>query len=183
MTSRSFQVPRLLLVPIVVLAASLSLSASGYVGVYAVVEKVVFEPNDKAPERVQIWGSFAYADGAPSENGAVSPARRGYLYFTLPPESRQAQTARQEWMDLKSVAGTGQAVGFGAWIYWGTFGDLDPAEAYRGARLNGNPRVRNASEPPSAPIAYPLNVGVVKIPADGSRRDVVERLRRELTTP
>jgi len=39
------------------------LIASGPVGFYAVIEKVVFEPDEKAPERMQLWGAFAVVDG------------------------------------------------------------------------------------------------------------------------
>ncbi|HWN99480.1 MAG TPA: hypothetical protein VNS63_09445, partial [Blastocatellia bacterium] len=34
---------------------------SDWTGVYARVDKVVFEPNAGAPERIQIWGAFALA--------------------------------------------------------------------------------------------------------------------------
>jgi len=34
------------------------LFASGRIGFYGIVEKVVFEPNETAPERIQIWGAF-----------------------------------------------------------------------------------------------------------------------------
>ncbi|MCA1660297.1 MAG: hypothetical protein LC642_07155, partial [Verrucomicrobiaceae bacterium] len=40
-----------------------STSASDLVGVYAFIEKVVLEPSDAAPERIQLWGGFALADG------------------------------------------------------------------------------------------------------------------------
>ena len=40
------------------------LKASGPLGIYGIVEKVVFEPNEQAPERIQLWGAFAYVDGA-----------------------------------------------------------------------------------------------------------------------
>ena len=83
--------------------------ASDPVGIYALVEKVVFEPNESAPERVQVWGAFALTDGR-SGDGYL-PAQRGFLYFTL--KSGKEDTCRKEWNDLKAVAGTGQGVGFG----------------------------------------------------------------------
>lgn len=39
------------------------LAASDPAGVYAFVDKVVFEPDQKSPERVQVWGGFALATG------------------------------------------------------------------------------------------------------------------------
>ena len=41
---------------------TVTLRASDFVGVYAVVEKIVLEPSDAAPQRVQIWGAFALSD-------------------------------------------------------------------------------------------------------------------------
>jgi hypothetical protein len=37
--------------------------ASDPVGVYAYVDKVVLEPSEGKPERIQIWGGFALAEG------------------------------------------------------------------------------------------------------------------------
>ncbi len=48
-----------------VVAAATTGSASGPIGVYGIVEKVVFEPNDKNPERVQVFGAFVHVEGIP----------------------------------------------------------------------------------------------------------------------
>jgi hypothetical protein len=164
-------------------------SASGPLGIYAIVERVVFEPSDTAPERIQVWGAFAYYD---SYDGRVmgltiSPAKRGYMYFRLP--AADAELVKREWADLKAVAGTGEAVAFGQWGYIGAFGGLQPD-----ARSSGPPyilerepvnrqtdlRVRSASEPPAAPALYQTNAGMVKLREDGSHADVVKRLRDAL---
>jgi hypothetical protein len=34
--------------------------------IYAVVDKVVLEPNEQAPTQIQLWGTFAYGDLTPS---------------------------------------------------------------------------------------------------------------------
>lgn len=81
--------------------------ASDPAGIYAIVDKVSFEPNETSPERVQVWGAFTLSEGR-GEN--YETARRGYMYFKLGPEP---EVARKEWTDLKSVAGTGQIVAFG----------------------------------------------------------------------
>src|SRR5689334_23116897 len=92
-----------------------TLTASGPVGIYALVDKVVFEPNEQAPERIQVWGAFALVDGGVGRTSAA-PAQRGYLYFSYPTAAEaRGQTVpgavKKEWMDIKAVAGTGQAIG------------------------------------------------------------------------
>lgn len=47
----------------VAIAAAATGSASGAIGIYGIVERVVFEPDERTPTRVQVWGAFAYADG------------------------------------------------------------------------------------------------------------------------
>jgi hypothetical protein len=170
--------------------------ASGPVGIYGIVEKVIFEPNEQAPERVQVWGAFAYADGTGGRALSISPAKRGYLYFRLPTvipgstEPSQVETVRKEWADLKAVAGTGQAIAFGSWGYIGDFGRLDPAtrpknppylleRAPRGGEAT-DMRVRPASEAPASPAAYQTNAGIVKLAADGSHGAVVRQLQEAL---
>jgi hypothetical protein len=63
--------------------------ASGPIGVYALIDKVVFEPNDTAPDRVQIWGVFVLADRQQSR-GRLSGA--GLL--SLLPAARRWRVAR-----------------------------------------------------------------------------------------
>lgn len=79
-----------------VILAVLSLGtarASGYVGVYALIDKVVMEPNADNPERIQIFGVFSIA----TDKQVFQPAQRGYLYFTL---SNEKNLIRREWADL-----------------------------------------------------------------------------------
>jgi hypothetical protein len=164
---------QLLFVPLVAIAVvtwfrAVSV-ASGPIGVYALIDKVVFEPNDTAPDRVQVWGAFSIADK--QRGTAVFPAQRGYLYFQLPsdlPNDRvpRSEVARREWNDLKAVAGTGQMVGFGS--SWVGTGSGAPTEPYR---------VRPASESPATPSQYVLNAGVVKLSASGSNEEILNQLR------
>jgi len=163
----------------------LVLSASGPIGLYGVIEKVVFEPNEQAPARVQVWGAFAYVDGGPGGT-KISEIQPGYLYFET---SEPAPAAvLNEWRDLKSVAGTGQAVGFGRWGYTGPFENLSPsATSQNPPHIFGEAvpqyidmRVRPASERPGKPAAYQTNSGVVKLPDSGSHADIVRRLRAAL---
>ena len=177
-----------------VLASATVALASGPIGLYGVVQRVVFEPSEQAPERLQVWGAFAYAEGGPTGGGQFSVARKGYLYFALPAgDAAAAATVKKEWLDLKAVAGTGQAVGFGTWGYIGGFGALDPSvksnmppyilEMYPGRGVQTDLRVRPATEKPAAPAIYQTNVGLVRIPAQGSRADLVTRLKQALDAP
>src|SRR6187401_3482839 len=98
------------------------------VQIYGSIERVALEPNEKTPERIKVWGAFTllYANQEPVRNwdgndrGLYTP-KRGFLYFKLPPDASGDRTkaaqeaAKREWSDLKSVAGTGQAVMFGSW--------------------------------------------------------------------
>src|SRR5437899_4725364 len=59
----STKTAKAILVAGVLLFAAADLIASGPVGIYAIIEKVIFEPNEQAPERIQIWGAFAVVDG------------------------------------------------------------------------------------------------------------------------
>jgi hypothetical protein len=163
---------------VVALLLTVRLGASGRIGVYGIVEKVVFEPNEQAAERLQVWGAFAYADGGPT--GAASAAKRGYLYFSLPSvDPAIAKTIRTEWADLKSVAGTGQAVGFGAWIYIGQFAAPMGVYPLRGGSAV-DLRIRPANEAPASPAPYETNTGVVKLSETGSHQDIVKQLRDAL---
>ena len=165
------------------------LAASGPLGIYGIVDKVVFEPDDRAPERVQVWGAFAYVDDRPG--GPVSAARRGYLYFALPQRvgatPEEVELIRREWADLKAVAGKDQAVGFGRWSYNGWFGGLSPDAKNAGSpsvferapqgRTQIDLRVRPASERPTNPAAYQTNTGVVKLTDGGSHASIIKELR------
>jgi hypothetical protein len=177
----------------VILAAVTQVRASGTIGIYAIVEKVVLEPNDKAPTRIQVWGAFAYADGVPGQGGAASNAKRGYLYFRLP--DANTESTLKEWADLKAIAGTGQAIGFGYYGYIGRFSDLQPDAStsspprsvppytlllYPGGGSQIELRVRAASEPVANPVVYATNSGIVKLTATGSHAAIVSQLKKAL---
>ena len=113
--------------------------ASDPIGVYALVENVTFEPDEKAPERIQVRGVFALADG---RGDAYLPARRGYLYYSLTPGKEDV--ARKEWSDLRAVAGSGQVIGFGS-------------------RYGAKGRLRAPSDKRETPDPYPIGFGLVKV--------------------
>lgn len=118
---------------------ALKASASDPVGIYAIVDKVVFEPNDTNPQRIQIWGAFAIAEGY---GYTYKNAERGYLYYKL--NSEKPELCRNEWSDLKSVARTGQIVAFGF-------------------RHEEKGKLRKKDAKPENPDVYPIAMGLKKI--------------------
>lgn len=136
---------------------AVELRASDPVGVYAVVEKVVFEPNENSPQRIQIRGAFALADGKPGD-GYEGP-QRGYLYYTIPPGKEEI--CKKEWADLKAVAGTGQGIGFGG-------------------RYAAKGRIRKTDERPEAPDDYPIGIGLVKMGSQHRQPSIITQLKETL---
>jgi len=132
------------------LFVTLESSASELVAIYALVDKVEMEPNEKSPQTIQVWGAF-------STDRDPAATKRGYLYFRAPFASEYMNIAVKEWMDLKAVAGTGQAVAFGQRYFY--IDQMAAADAY----AKTLPRVRPASEKPTSPDGYPLNIGVSKL--------------------
>jgi hypothetical protein len=75
------------------------LLASDPTGIYALVDKVVLEPNAQSPERIQIWGVFIlFKEKSRNE---YDPPVRGYLYFSLPKEKQETRStislAQPDW--------------------------------------------------------------------------------------
>ncbi|HVC99355.1 MAG TPA: hypothetical protein VND64_37160 [Pirellulales bacterium] len=128
---------------IVILATSLLLiggaaaQASDPVGIYGVIERVVFEPNAQKPERVQIWGWFELADHD-SQFRYYEP-KRGCLHYSLA-DGKQG-VCRIEWKDLEKSAGTGKCIAFGQ----------------RHTELG---KVRKFGDELNAPIPYPVAAGL-----------------------
>jgi hypothetical protein len=115
--------------------------ASDPYGVYAFVDRVVLEPSDAAPERIQVWGGFALSTNR--NNYEFRDAERGYLYFKL--RAGDEESCKKEWADLKAVAGTGQIVTFGS-------------------RRDKTPvSVRKADVKPENPDTYPQSWGITKV--------------------
>jgi hypothetical protein len=122
--------------------------ASGPIAVYALVDKVAFEPGADKPDRIRISGVFITAEEGSTD--VYSAPQRGYLYFALP--AGNEELARREWADLKSIAGSRQVVGLGS-IWYG----------------KARARVRKADEEAKSPDDYPLGNGLVKVNADQPR--------------
>jgi hypothetical protein len=98
------------------------------------VDKIVVEPKDAAPERIQIWGTFIQME--PSK-GNYGPPVRGYLYYTVAPGKEEA--CRKEWAKLQKLVAKDQIVA------WGMCGV---------PKVEGH--VRKAAEKRGAPLVFPL---------------------------
>ena len=107
--------------------------ASDFTGVYAKIDRVLIE-NDTA----QIWGVFAAAK--PNDRNDYLAPVRGYLYFKLGPN---AELTRNEWNDLKQVAGKDEIVAFGTRPF--------TVQIHRPADKAANPD------------AYTMNTGVTRV--------------------
>jgi hypothetical protein len=132
---------------------------SDWVGAYAVIDRVLIEPDTVNPKTIQIWGVFALAqgvvmgdDGRPTiDLDAYYPARRGYLYYRTEGLDERGRPVLPSWADLRAVAGTGVPVGFG-----GRLPARMPAD-----------RVRRPSEKPVNPDVYNVGLGVVRLSPSG----------------
>jgi len=185
-----------LLCALLLMLAASTLMASGGAGIYAIVTRVVFEPNDIAPERMQIWGAFTLVDGGTGSGGKTLTPRRGYLYFTLPSADGnpyQRGVALKEWADFKAIAGTVQAVAFGSLGYGGVFSEdliSPPAGMPSSLCWGGNPDnpvlcrsgnpVHAESAALASPITYPMNMGLTKLSNTGNLAEVVKQLQDSL---
>lgn len=126
----------------IVFLSGAALRASDPVGIYAIVDKVVLEPNETAPDRIQIWGSFALSTG-PGMGDTYHTPVRGYLYYSF--DSLNAEITTKEWNDLKSLAGTETCIGLAS-------------------RYSPASRVRGGCEAPVKPEMYPISaLGLQKL--------------------
>jgi hypothetical protein len=148
---------------VVFLLVQLSLAKNGNIGIYGIVDKVVFEPDENVPERIQIWGLFVVP--IPISSGLYKAPQHGVLYFSIP--SDRKEIARKEWIELRKLAGSGQILGFTQ--YW-VPNPSDP---------QGNPHTSlviqvHKNLPLASPDSYPLGIGVLKID-DGRKSEDYEK--------
>lgn len=144
---------RAILAAAVFVLAATGLRASDPIGAFARIDKVVFEPSDSVPDRVQLWGTFCLAD--PKDRDSYLAPEKGYLYYKLPAE--KPDVARKEWNDLKAVAGSGEVIGFGS-------------------RHGAKTKVRSANEKPENPDVYSVGFGLVKTSQRGASYPPIKAL-------
>ena len=133
--------------------------ASGPVGVYTLIDKVVLEPSAENPERILIYGAFSIRT---DNQGTFQAPQRGYLYYALPPGANKAAILR-EWSDLKGAAGTRTVIAFGGT----SFGEY--AADGRGvtrAPVYQPPRLRKTGHKPENPDLYVTGSGLSKVRSD-----------------
>jgi hypothetical protein len=161
---------------VILLLVQISVAKNGNIGIYGIVDKVVFEPDGSSPERIQIWGLFVVP--VPISSGLYQAPQRGVLYFSVPPD--RTEIARKEWVELERLAGSGQILGFtGYWV-------PNPSDP------QGNPHTSlvvhvHKNVALGLPDAYPLGIGVLRIdgghkPADYERR-IITQLKESPTQP
>lgn len=126
--------------------------ASDHVGIYGIINKVVLEPSESAPERVQLWGTFTVAEGSGS---TYATPHRGYMYFELP--KSKPELAVKEWKDMAAVAGKTEAVGFAQ-------------------RHKEKGKVRKPDEAPKNPEPYPLGFGLTRVATPPKHHVALQRL-------
>jgi hypothetical protein len=163
------KITRVLLIVVAIVISSSIVRADGPVGVYAMVQKVVFEPSEVAPKTLQIWGVFVWVDGGLKSPGPINLPQRGYIYFKLPDGATQAAAAKKQWMEIKAIAGGNQIIAFGDWKYSGPFEDLYIPPATGGLE---DIRVRKQAEAPAKPIAYPIQMGLVRLADDAAHESL-----------
>jgi hypothetical protein len=127
------------------------------IGVYALVDRVVMEPDTISPRRIQIWGAFAMQRHPDSY--AVA---KGYLYYEL--NQRNPRATFAEWFDLERMAGGGRIVGFGG-------------------RFHDNGRVRLEREQLTAPDVYPVASGVYAVGPENPRSQWLRDIYAVPNTP
>jgi hypothetical protein len=154
---QSSKVTTCALISIILALSAATAWASDPIGIYGIVEKVVFEPNENAPQRIQVRGAFALADRQRGDE-YLRP-ERGYLYYTLTPGKEDI--CRKEWADLKAVAGTGQGIGFGF-------------------RYDTTTRLRKATDKLDAPDPYPIGVGLTRMGNHGHQARIIAGIKEAL---
>lgn len=127
--------------------------ASGPLAVIAYIDKVVPDSGE-APTKVQVWGTFAVAQG---EGGNYAPPVYGVLHYAI--EAGKEKDCRREWAELGKAAGTGNAIGWGDSTSGKNFG-----------------KVRRAGAPAGEPDTYPLGFGLQQFRADSRYAPVLSLL-------
>jgi hypothetical protein len=146
---------------IAVILAALSIGtarASGPVGVYALIDKVVLEPNADHPERILIYGVFSIRTDT---KATFEAPQRGYLYYALPAGERNLILT--EWSDLKAAAGTHTVIAFGGT----SFADyIDDGKGGHRPPAYHPPSLHKTGDKPESPDIYETGAGLSKVRSD-----------------
>lgn len=118
--------------------------ASSPIGILAIIDKVVLEPDEKAPERIQIWGAFSIARKGTGGDKFQDPGK-GFLYFQL--KTGDEDKCRKEWKDLMKLAKSGKIAAFGN-------------------RWEQDVHARKPEEKPKDPDVYATSIGLSSMDRD-----------------
>ncbi len=78
-------------------------------GVFALLDKVVLQPNPEQPTSIELHGAFAVAEGG--RGNYYRAPRTGVMRFS---PGTDADESLRQWRDLAKQAGTGKVVTFGS---------------------------------------------------------------------
>jgi hypothetical protein len=159
---------------LIILTTQVSFAKNGNIGIYGVVDKVVLEPNEHSPQRIQIWGLFVVP--VQMSSGEYRAPQRGVLYFKLPPG--RERVVRKEWTEIKKIAGTGKPIGFAQYWVWDQDDPQDNLHTSLEVHVHGTGDF-------GSPDPYPPDRGIVRT-NDGNNPDfqcIVTQLKRDASRP
>jgi hypothetical protein len=133
---------------VIAMAFTTEVKAGGPPPVCMVVDKIVLEPDEKAPTRIQVWGTFIFCKANATYDRPVS----GYLYYTA--EKGKEDACRKEWAKLQKLVADKHIVA------WGSCGR---------PKVDGH--LREATENPKSPLLFPLGENEIFINGDVYERD------------
>jgi hypothetical protein len=93
---------------VLVFCAVAEVRAGGPPPVCMAVDRLVWEPSEAAPTRIQIWGVFTLLQQGTKYGTPI----RGYLYYAAP-KGREEQ-CRKDWKVLSQLVAENHLVAFGA---------------------------------------------------------------------
>lgn len=153
------------------LASTSVIAKNATIGIYAIIDEVTFEPDGPPPNFIRISGVFVVP--VPISSGQYRSPQRGYLYFRIPPGMEQA--TRKDWNELKTLAGTGRAVGFGQ--YWVPIPNDPQGNAYQSLEV----RVHtdgDAASPEVYPLPHPKGIVKAGDKEDFQFDNIIEQLQK-----
>jgi hypothetical protein len=130
------------------LGTSSTAFASFPMGVWTRVTKMVFEPNEQSPTKVQIHGAFMFWTGS-----SYGPVANGFTYYECkgkngPATPDELKTCSTEWQDLKKNVGNMDDPSSGKYCL-----------GY-GAQNLPTGKLRKPGDPVENPDAWPFAMGV-----------------------
>lgn len=127
------KIMKFVMVAMFVLAFTTQVMAGGPPPVCMMVDKVVLEPDNKSPDRIQICGKFVFC----SNNSTYGKPVEGYLYYTVAKGKEDA--CRQEWAKLQKLVADKHVVALGSC-----------------GSPNVDGHLRNSLDTPKSPVVFPI---------------------------